>query len=149
MESFNNNTMKEEKILPVGTRVFDVRFGWGEIVETKVPVIYNESPILTVCYTRHERSYTSEYSPLLSLTEYTLEKGGFTPISDYWNKPKVGDWGYFWDNQAEPPKYGKLISIDYDKPYHFQINIGGGFYRRFSKDIPEYIKQQMNNETDK
>jgi len=145
--------MKEEKLLPVGTRVFDVRYGWGEI-----QMVYTgDTFLLLTWFYDYEisTSYTLDgkvlkenltpITPMLSLTEYTLENGGFTPISDYWNKPKVGDWGYFWDFEKEGSTQhiilGKLLEIkDATHPY---VSCSGLCWRSFSHDIPEHIKQQM------
>lgn len=147
MESFKDNTiMKEERLLPVGTRVFDVFFGWGVIEEYIHSVL--DCPIV-VQFDVYKKKYTllgyryAHYlSQSLSLTEYTLEKGGFTPISDYWTKPKVGDWGYFWDNEDTGFVYYSQLTIISEMEYPYELP-NGAAYKYFSHEIPEHIKEQM------
>jgi hypothetical protein len=101
------------KTLPIGTKVFDIHFGWGEV--TNISDIHQYP--LTVKFEGSREVYTQEglyrrtdKFPTLSLTEYTLETGGFTPITEY-GKPKVGDKGYFWDSNHPDVVYGKLTMI--------------------------------------
>lgn len=135
--------MKEERLLPVGTKVFDIRFGWGEVKE----YISGEFPITAKMngtyyyYTKDGYGYSATNRvPILSLTEYTLEKGGFTPISDYWSKPKIGDWGYFWDyTYTNTAIFTQLKDIDSDNKFHTST----AKWDNFSHEIPSYIKKQM------
>lgn len=83
--------MKEEKFLPVSTMVFDVQLGWGKVVGHSESTKY---PLKIMFYSGYIELYAfdgkfslDDKVPVLSLTEYTLEKGGFTPISEYWNTP--------------------------------------------------------------
>lgn len=137
--------MKEKKILPVGTKVFDVRYGWGEIQSVYTCDTF---PLLTwfhdyeigTSYTLDGKVLKENLTPMLSLTEYTLEKGGFTPISEYWNKPKVGDWGYFLDREsADVALFGRLTGIE---TRYFAVE-NAGRWHNFSHDIPDHIKKQM------
>lgn len=153
MESFKDKTMKEKKILPVGTKVFDALFGHGEVAET---LFYDErtSRIRVLFKDGEEKAYNQDgkYSshhknPTLSLTEYTLEKGGFTPISEYWIRPKIGDWGYFWDREDTSLTFDELSYISNLGSFVGKLSLS--WFRFFSHEIPEHIKQKMNNETDK
>lgn len=134
--------MKEERLLPVGTKVFDVRYGWGQVDDSQKDASY----ALRIEFDNQEyEHYTLEgmyldydKTPLLSLTEYTLENGGFTPISEYWTKPKVGDWGYFWDKEDGQVAFGRLTIIT--STFFHTIH---GAYQFFSQEIPEHIKKQM------
>ena len=140
--------MKEEKLLPVGTKVFDVRFGWGEVVNNEYDTffgIYVEFDGEIESYSRDGAYYHTHKYHLLSLTEYTLENGGFTPISEYWSKPKIGDFGYFWNNEDcySLLHFGKLLKIQTKGdalPYYSSC---GAYFRHFSHDIPDHIKKQM------
>lgn len=135
--------MKEEKLLPVGTKVFDIRYGWGEVKEYKdggFPITAKMNG--TYCYyTKDGYGYSATNRvPILSLTEYTLENGGFTPISEYWTKPKIGDWGYFWDNGIyNGVFFGRLASIE-TRSFGAE---NAGRWQNFSHDIPDHIKKQM------
>ena len=153
MKSFKENTMKEKKMLPVGTKVFDVQLGWGKVVghseSTNCPLKIKFDDGYIELYAFDGKVSLDDKVPVLSLTEYSLETGGFTPISEYWNKPQIGGWGYFWDNYGNHGIYfGKLIDID-DKKEEPYASHNGVSWNNFSHDIPEHIKQQMNNETDK
>lgn len=136
--------MKKEKILPVGTKVFDVRYGWGKVDDCQKYISYP----LRIEFANEEYEYYTlegmyldyDKAPLLSLTEYTLEKGGFTPISEYWNKPKVGDWGYFWDRESDNVAvFGRLVNIE---TRNFGVE-NSGRWHNFSHEIPDHIKKQM------
>ena len=137
--------MKEEEFLPEGTRVFDIRFGWGKVTghhsfEYKYPI--------RVDFDFAYRNYTADgfyidtdKKNMLSLTEYTLENGGFTPISEYWNKSKVGEWGYFWDIKCEGIHFSQLKQIQEGRePY---LSASGTTWMNFSEEMPQYIKEQM------
>jgi hypothetical protein len=126
------------KKLPIGTKVFDINHGWGEIT--------GESPEHYSVHWHHISDFFRKSNgtlkgseikfPALSLTEYTLEKGGFTPITEY-GKPKVGDNGYFWDSNHPDLVYGKLTMIT--DVGSFQCN-NRVFRFQFSHEIPqEYI----------
>jgi hypothetical protein len=140
----------KENLLPVGTRVFDIRFGWGEITKSDYPYnvkFINDNDI--VAYTINGKCYESDLVPTLSLTEYTLENGGFTPLSDY-NKPKVGDIGYFWDNDMENKKrllyseVTKISNINNNRVFYYDSIAND--WENFSIEIPEWFKNIMNEE---
>jgi hypothetical protein len=130
------------KKLLIGTKVFDIRFGWGEVANIYDKAVYQ----VTVKFEGSNEIYTqeglyrrTEKYPTLSLTEYTLEKGGFTPITEY-EKPKVGDRGYFWDVENDTPRYGLLKHINESHIYPYTLNEEGNRWRNFSHEIPqEYI----------
>ena len=97
------STLHSHKKIPIGTRVFDITKGWGEVVEYKNPCVAYESNMVVkfngggiYTYTLKGKYNSLDETPLLSLTEYSLETGGFTPITDF-DKPEIGDFGYFWD----------------------------------------------------
>jgi hypothetical protein len=139
----------KEQLLQIGTKVFDIRFGWGEIedytTEEKYPYKVIFSNVEDVVFTYNIAGKPIDYyvNPTLSLTEYDLVNGGFTPLSDY-NKPKVGDFGYFWDDNdvesAQRIVYSKIIKINkYDYFDSAEIN-----WQNFSKEIPEWFLKKMN-----
>ena len=81
-----------------------------------------------------------DINPLLSLTEYDLINGGFTPLSDY-NKPQKFDVGYFWiDESHHELTYSQLIDIREDK----FINSGFAEWTHFSKEVPEWFTKRIN-----
>lgn len=142
--------MEEKKILPIGTKVFDAQYGWGEVSS----YAHDSRYPINCKFDKANPSYTStgylvegHKSPMLSLTEYSLEKGGFTPITEFdFNAPKVVDWGYFWDNEEICcVYYGRLEAINNfnTNPYLIKKEYG---YKNFSKEIPEHIKKLQENQ---
>jgi hypothetical protein len=138
----------KEQLLPVGTKVFDIQYGWGEIKKIEdMDYCYNVlfDKDVSNCFTKLGKFAEYDINPTLSLTEYTLENGGFTPLSDY-NKPKLGDIGYFWDDNdveiAGRVIYSKITKIN--KSYFFDSQMIG--WGNFSKEIPEWFKNKMNEE---
>ena len=95
----------EKKLLPKGTKVYDIRYGWGEIERHNENLRYEYDVFFTNQDTgsKFGYSYDSEgyvekayLTPLLSLTEYNLTNGGFTPITEFdFDKPQINDVGYF------------------------------------------------------
>lgn len=76
--------------------------------------------------------------PLLSLTEYSLESGGLTPISEYWNTPRVGDWGFFWENDTSLIVFGQLTYIGPNG--YLTKNVE---WKNFSHEVPPHVQKQM------
>jgi hypothetical protein len=139
------------ELLKIGTKVFDIRFGWGEIVDNNYSV---EHPYKVIFkdyadnwkewYTLDGRHNVNDFNATLSLTEYDLINGGFNPLSDY-NKPKVGDFGYFWDDNMVLETRVVLSSITkISKIYNYYYDTTDTVYQHFSKEIPEFIKEKIN-----
>lgn len=141
----------EERCLPIGTKVFDIRFGWGKVSEyhrfesddeyindptTYLIATFGEQK--NVCYYRngsfpsndhnHEHSYESK--ELLSLTEYNYKDGGFTPLSDF-EFEKVGDCGYFWNEKEYKTHYSMIKEVIKPKGY---ICINNNHWDNFSEE---------------
>lgn len=138
--------MKNQNLPPVGTKVYHIQYGWGEVISVKTLV--NTYPV-EVRFGNSHQLFTelgcvskSDKHPTLSLTEYDLVKGGFTPISD-WNKPKVGDVGYFWDNEDDELYYGAITSIGEDGAFPYKTN-GSTIFVFFSPTIPEWYTDKLN-----
>ena len=140
------------KKLPIGTKVFEINNGWGYISE----VNENNSPIYMVTFESESKIRTLQMSedgkifrdndmiPTVSLTEYDLINGGFTPLSDY-NKPKVGDFGYFWDdNMVLEPRVIMSSITKVPNIANFYYDTSDEGYKHFSKEIPEFIKEKIN-----
>jgi hypothetical protein len=139
-----------ENLLPIRTKVFEINNGWGFISE----VNENNRPIYMVTFESVSQIRTLQMSedgkifrdndmiPTVSLTEYTLENGGFTPLSDY-NKPKVGDFGWFWNDTYFEFTYTRIEDIDMDDSYKFDTK-STGWFQNFSKEMPEKLKEKLN-----
>ena len=133
------------KLLPIGTKVFDIRFGWGEIVDNNYgsgytyKVRYNLNR--EAAYAFSGKLHEIDINPILSLTEYDLINGGFTPLSDY-NKPKKFDVGYFWDDEGDHDLiYSQLIEIKDGKYTNSAFNK----WAHFSKEVPEWFTKRIKN----
>jgi hypothetical protein len=131
------------KNLEIGTRVYDIRFGQGEINSVDIELIYPYE----VSFEKIKNTYNLEgkyleddFNPTLSLTEYDLVNGGFTPLSDY-NKPQKFDVGYFWDDEGDHDLiYSQLLEIK-DGKY---INSAFNKWTHFSKEVPEWFTKRIN-----
>jgi hypothetical protein len=136
------------KELQKGTKVFDIRYGWG-----KIQAFINN--IYTVDYDIHKRDYYSEgkYSvcdgnPLLSLTEYSLEKGGFTPI--HAEPPlQVGELAFFYFHNGTHLHYSAIADINNDcngNPIKY-FTVCGYTFDYASREIPQWFldKQKEYN----
>jgi hypothetical protein len=132
--------------LPIGTKVFDICFGWGEIYEYKK--FRKNDFALFVDFNKNKESYTingkyrlSDFNPTLSLTEYDLINGGFTPLSDY-GKPEKFDVGYFWDYEESGHElfYSQILKIE-ESEY---ITSSFRTFKNFSKEVPEWFTKRIN-----
>jgi hypothetical protein len=139
-----------KELLPIGTKVFDVRYGWGEVEKLTeddcYPLDCRFKGKGRDTYTKEGFSVRKNESPLLSLTEYNLTEGGFTSITEFdFDAPRVGDWGYFWDNEKPFITYGRLEEIYKKKTYSYELkNIA--MYKNFSKEMPNHIKELQEKE---
>lgn len=141
--------MSNMKMLPIGTKVFYFKLGWGIVSELYPNAVYSmlvkfhkseEDKDIYVSYTQSGCELVQDKFPVLSLTEYSLESGGFTPISKYWDIPRIGDWGYFWDfTYYNTAIFAQLKDIDSDNKFHSS----SAKWDNFSIDIPEHIKKLM------
>jgi hypothetical protein len=81
---------------------------------------------------------------LLSLTAYNLKDGGFTPLSEYDNSPKVNDIGYFWSYNNYPVvRYSKIIELQ-AIGYRF-TDASGDSHKYFSKELPIWFIEKIKN----
>lgn len=147
--------MKNNKPLPEGTRVYNHNLGWLVIIRV---YISEKIYVCERCESNDEGEYGFTFEgkqqenkdsnftqPELSLTEYNFFEGGFTPLEYYW-KPKIGDFGFFWRNTTvndESNYYvitGKITDI-VDGKYH--TDTCRLTYDYFSKELPEHIKQLL------
>jgi hypothetical protein len=136
--------------LKTGTKIFEINNGWGYISE----VNENNSPIYMVTFESESKIRTLQMSedgkifrdndmiPTVSLTEYDLINGGFTPLSDY-NKPKKFDVGYFWDYEESGHElfYSQILKIEEGQ----YITSSSRTFKNFSKEVPEWFTKRIKN----
>lgn len=89
--------MKTKKKLFIGDKVFDIRYGWGrvinrivEIPKTILYVLFDTDKL--VLYTEDDKNFIEDYSPTLSHTEYSIH----TTQSKYPKIMEVSDCGKKW-----------------------------------------------------
>ena len=103
-----------ERIFEIGDKVFDIRYGWGEVESFEneldfefIEVKFEDS---LISYTLSGPEYYNDELCLLSFTEYTLD--GFTKDKPLEYSKYIGKWGMFWNNDKEEYIIGKLESYD-------------------------------------
>ena len=135
------------KKLPIGTRVFDVTKGWGtvfewgegfEIMRDGISVKFDIGIISY--YTKEGLDRPGETTPILSLTEYSIQKEEFTPVTEF-DKPKIGDVGYFWDSEDRDVLLLSKLTVITDK---YKPNKASCGFDNFSKEIPQWFLDRMN-----
>ena len=133
-----------EKLLPIGTPVFDlINGGWTKIKhhDTNPGRDYRYLSENGIWYTIDGKETFEHTHPVLSLTSYSLQDGQFTSILEFdFNIVKIGDFGYFWDDEERKALiYSKLILLDNSSKSRFH-NLAGISFKNFSKEIPEFFK---------
>ena len=98
-----------ETVFKVGDKVFDIQFGWGEVISS--------IGHLSVKFEMGRASYNQagcrapSSIPSLSFTEYTIE--GFSQERPIDYSEYIGKWGLFWDDEDEDRFIGKLKCFVY------------------------------------
>lgn len=128
----------KKQIFKVGDKVFDIRYGWGEVTNDNwcddYPIRAQYHNGAKDTYTYNGMCYEGTKTPILSFTEYTLQ--GFSQERPK-PQPKVGEMCVFWDKKnTERRIVSKLESIE-----------DGGFYEEGTywnncMTLDEYYKQQ-------
>ena len=120
---------KEEITFCVGDKVFDWKYGWMIVNE-----IESHGSIVLVDDSYKQRTFSKTESLRLSFTEYNFVTGGWSQEIP----PKVGQWGWFWDDgdlEEEHSIYGKLLNID--PSHHSQkYYVGDVWVKYFSTENP-------------
>lgn len=83
------------EIFKVGDQVFDIRYGWGEIVKSPNNIIVVNFETYT------QVGYNADNIKLLSFAEYDLISGGWSQDRSVMNQPKKGDLVYVRDSENE------------------------------------------------
>jgi len=120
-----------------GTKVFDCRYGHGEIngfeEDDSYPVKALFDNDINESYTIDGRSLKSG-NEFLSLTEYNFFDGGFTAI-DAEPPLEVGDMVYAWDSEDDSHlAYGKVTYI-----FSGGISVSKTIWEYASKEIPQWF----------
>ena len=104
----------KKQIFRTGDRVYDIRFGWGTVVDDNRCLLYpigvqfdRDDSKQIIVYTNNGISNVSEESSLLSFTEYKLQ--GFTQKKPVNYKKYIGKWGRFFDENETHISIDKLV----------------------------------------
>lgn len=131
-----------ERNFEVGDKVFDIRYGWGEVLQIGDPkgwfpiVVRFKNDPEEIVYAEDGRSKFEDDVPLLSFTEYTLH--GFTAEKPIDYNKFIGKWGMFWSNKDKDERIiGKLEG--YDDRY-FKSTTSITLYAYFKPLTDEQIK---------
>lgn len=140
-----------ETIFKVGDRVFDIRFGWGTVVDDNRCLLYpigvqfdRDDSQEIIVYTNNGISNISEEFSLLSFTEYTLQ--GFTQERPVDYEDYIGKWGKFWavikDVGIQNTVIGHLSDYNENdiEGFPFACEETGGYYTNFEPLTKEQIK---------
>ena len=142
------------KKLEIGTKVFDVRYGWGEVIrivkesEYDIIVEYEDKNGQREEYDKNGKWISGDLVSLLSLTEYSLEKGGFTPI--HAEPPlQVGELAFFYFHNGTHLHYSAIADINNDcngNPIKY-FTVCGYTFDYASREIPQWFldKQKEYN----
>lgn len=107
--------IKEERNFEIGDRVFDIRYGWGEVESFEVELGWENVEIRfdnsLISYTVSGPGEIGDELCLLSFTEYSLQ--GFTKEKPIDYNKFIGKWGMFWsNNDKEEYIISRLESYD-------------------------------------
>lgn len=136
----------EKQIFRVGDRVFDHRFGWGEVTYVysikKVKDAYNSfnCEVKFDKYTDEKPFIYTDHGALtaLSFTEYTLQ--GFTQEKPVNYEEYIGKWGKFLDSDKDILLIGKLLGYDNTEYEGYPFENEFGYYANFEPLTEEQIK---------
>lgn len=134
---------KPESIYQVGDTVYHWRFGEGYVIAESLRDVLVSFGGIDSCFSR-TGIYEKESKPSLSFTPYDLLNGGFSQERPK-PAPKVGDWGWFYDDGDTFATFAELKRIEDPSVYGKIYVIGGNMYRKqyFSHEIPAHIKEKM------
>lgn len=135
----------EKEIFKIGDRVFDIQYGWGEVIDIKLS---HNNPLKVkfehggMCnYTSDGYYYNTDLVPSLSFTEYELK--GFSQERPINYNDYIGCWGLFWDinglDGIDEKLLSKLSSLNNDSKFKF-ISITGVHFRYFEPLTEEQLK---------
>ena len=137
----------EKQIFKVGDRVFDHRFGWGEVTYVysikKVKDAYNSfnCEVKFDKYTDEKPFIYTDHGALtaLSFTEYTLQ--GFTQEKPMNYDDYIGKWGKFTDvSNNNDFVIGRLSSFKVSNDETYFATESGDAYNTFEPLTEEQIK---------
>lgn len=129
-----------ERNFEIGDKVFDIRYGWGEVEGFEVELGWENVEIRfdnsLISYTLSGPEDFDNELRLLSFTEYTLN--GFTKEKAIDYSKFIGKWGMFWSNKDKDERIISKLE-GYDDRY-FKSTTSITLYAYFKPLTDEQIK---------
>ena len=134
-------------IFKVGDKVFDIQYGWGQVIavdyynrDYTVKVLFDLENKISI-YTDDGKWKKGDRFPRLSFTEYTLSGFSDKKVEKY--ADYLGKWGKFWNDNPNVVSVGKLAGCDEEGNPYFYNTEGKNTYKNFepySNEIMEKFK---------
>ena len=135
--------MRKGKVMfKAGERVWHSRKGWGVLKEGEVNSVYPlwfipDSNGLNCGLLNDGYEKVDDLFPSIFYKPQTFDMSK--------PEPKIGTWGYFWDDCEKDLSFGKLVGkVEGLNRYVMYSFKGTVMYAHFSPDIPPHIKELMN-----
>ena len=135
----------DNQIFKIGDRVFDIRYGWGEIehiyLDGTVNVHFGNIPRV---YRADGKITNKDIFPLLSFTEYRFDDK-FSQERPINYTEYEGKWGKFWNDEDSSNKIveiSMLEKVEYEKfdRVKFASIATGTYYDNFTPLTDEQLK---------
>lgn len=129
-----------------GDRVFDILYGWGEVVGVYKTGLYVVKVKFNnikdkIYYTIDGKYEHKDLAPRLSFTEYNYENGGFSQERPINYEEYVGKWGKFTDiSNNNDFVIGRLSSFKVSNDETYFATESGDAYNTFEPLTEEQIK---------
>lgn len=130
------------KEFKVGDKVYDIRYGWGKVVDGEVDVEYSDTYPISVDYSNHSRrTYTAEgmehytdSSPSLSHTEYSIH----STQSEYPKVMEVSNSGVEWRKRVVfTEKVGRFIAWAQAESFEEAEDEIGTYDWKYAREVQE------------
>lgn len=130
-----------QALFQVGDVVYHWQYGSGKISridkDSEYSIIVNFETLGECRFTKDGR-LRKEQEPSLSFTPYNFKTGGLSQERPK-PEPKVGDWGWFWDDSNDYGCFGKI-----DRITRNSFVCGGlAFFKHFSHEAPPHIAKHL------
>lgn len=127
-----------------GDRVFDIRFGWGEVTYLYSSDWEKSASEHLVCSVKFDNGKGCHYTKNVALKSLSFTEYGFDdrfsqerPIN---YEEYVGKWGKFWDSNKDILLIGKLLAYDNTENEGYPFENEFGYYANFEPLTEEQIK---------
>ena len=134
----------EKQIFRKGDRVFDIRYGWGKVIDDNKGGLFpigvqfeDDDSQEVIIYTNDGKTNHGEELPLLSFTEYTLK--GFSQERPVNYEECVGRWGKFWEEGENEILISILVNYERNNK-EFPFETGNEYFSNFEPLTEEQVR---------